>query len=74
MIDKIINAINEIVGGDESGQANAPDQAQTSATNVKSGFVPDDGASGDGHHDGPKGRRLDQLVQDAKDQIGDKPQ
>lgn len=71
MIDKLIEAIGEIVGGDGTEQTD-PSQEQKPA--AKAGFVPDGDQTENASHDGQVGRRLDQLVSDAKKQVGDKPQ
>ncbi|MGN6483611.1 MAG: hypothetical protein ACTHMX_04340 [Thermomicrobiales bacterium] len=68
MVDKIVDAINEILGGDSSSNG---DQKKDTG----SGFVPAD--SNDTQPQAPsstKERNLDQLVSDAKKQLGDKPQ
>ncbi|MGC4190867.1 MAG: hypothetical protein QM589_06860 [Thermomicrobiales bacterium] len=66
MVDKIVDAINEILGGEDPSQG---DQSQTPASKGN-----DDGDSTRAPRDGQKGRNLDQLVSDAKKQIGDNPQ
>lgn len=69
MVDKIVDAINEIIGG---GPPAEPEQKQQTSG---SGFVPAD--SSDAQAQSPasaKEHNLDQLVSDAKKQLGDKPQ
>ncbi|MGC4107530.1 MAG: hypothetical protein QM753_14510 [Thermomicrobiales bacterium] len=70
MIDKIVDAINEILGGEQ--EPSSDEQAKDSSGK---GFVPADGSDA-GHEEnaGAKGRNLDQLVSDAKKQLGDNPQ
>lgn len=65
-MDKIVDAINDFLGDDgkpeEKPNASDPGASQRPDT-------PDRAP-----HDGAKGRNLDQLVSDAKQQLGDKPQ
>jgi hypothetical protein len=68
VVDKIVNAINEILGGEVPAQG---DQKQDTG----SGFVPDDSNDAKPQSQASsKERNLDQLVSDAKKQLGDKPQ
>lgn len=69
MVDKIVNAINEILGGEDTTPEDDQPKKQPA-----SGFIPADQDSGRDQQAGQKGQNLDQLLSDAKKQIGEKPQ
>lgn len=73
MVDKIVDAINEILGGGDGTTQDNPPQGNPPQDQPSTGFVPADGSSSQDQHAGDKGRNLDQLVADAKKQIGENP-
>jgi hypothetical protein len=69
-MDKIVDAINDLIGGDDE----QPDTKDQKRSTGDPRTEPDNRASSQDQHGGAKGHNLDQLVSDAKRQLGDKPQ